>query len=155
MRYLRTVALSRDGVGLGRTWSVHAGDLHWPSFSHQPLRQASWRLGQWCHLAELDLAQAFEAALVAFSIAVGSGYLGLGLARRIVIAFALIILTGCILCVLNATGSWSLLLLLLLLLSAAIRALAVPSYPLARLTKLVAHTVRAKLWKTVNNYCGS
>lgn len=82
LRYLRIAALSRDGVGLGQIWSVHAVGPHLPSSSHQLLHRASWRLGQWCRLAEPDLAQAFEAAPVAFSIAVGSGCLGPDLARR-------------------------------------------------------------------------
>lgn len=67
----------------------------------------------------------------------------------IIIPFALIILTGCIRCVLSATAALSLLLLLLLLLSAAIRALAVASSPLAPLIELVTHAVQVNLREAV------
>lgn len=77
----RIAALSRDGLGPERTSSAHAVGPHSP-FSRQLLRQASWQLGQRCRLAEFDLVQAFEAALVAVSIVVGSGCWGLDLARQ-------------------------------------------------------------------------
>lgn len=82
MRCWRIAALSRDGVGLGQILSVHAAGPQSTSFSRQLLRQASWRLGPRCYFAEIELGQAFEAALVAFSIAVGLGCLDLDLARR-------------------------------------------------------------------------